>query len=131
MSPRKRVIPYLLIGLGFVLGLAANPVAVWLLAEGGRATGQPAAGGTKSGPKPATAATKKANAEFAKKLPFKDTQDFEDAKKGLIAPLPDKGVLKNDKGVPIWDISQYSFIKLDMKAPDTVNPSLWRQAQLL
>jgi alkyl sulfatase BDS1-like metallo-beta-lactamase superfamily hydrolase len=50
------------------------------------------------GPNPATEATMKHNADVAKTLPFKDTRDFEFAKKGLIAPLPASGVVKNAWG---------------------------------
>jgi alkyl sulfatase BDS1-like metallo-beta-lactamase superfamily hydrolase len=88
-------------------------------------------GSASGGPKPATAATKKANADFARNLPFANRQAFADAQKGFIAPLPDKGVIKNKLGRPVWDLAPFSFIKLDAKSPDTVNPSLWRQAQLL
>ncbi len=84
-----------------------------------------------TGSKPATAATKKANAAFAKGLPFADKQAFADAQKGFIAPLPDNGVIKNKAGAPVWDHGPFGFIKLGAKCPDTVNPSLWRQAQLL
>lgn len=31
---------------------------------------------------------------------------------------------------PVWNPQQYGFIKDDASAPDTVNPSLWRQSQL-
>jgi alkyl sulfatase BDS1-like metallo-beta-lactamase superfamily hydrolase len=31
----------------------------------------------------------------------------------------------------VWDPQQYAFIKEGEKAPDTVNPSLWRQSQLI
>src|SRR5262245_31635150 len=70
-------------------------------------------GGGKNGPKPATEATKKANAAFAKNLPFADKQAFADAQKGFIAPLPDKGVIKNKAGMLVWDLAPFSFIKLD------------------
>lgn len=80
--------------------------------------------------KPATAATKKANAAVKGELPFNDRKDFEDVKRGFIAPLPDNGVIKDDKGNPVWDLSAYAFAK-GKEAPDTVNPSLWRQLQLL
>ena len=59
-------------------------------------------------------------------LPFSDAQDFEDANRGLIAPL-DEPVLAPD-GTVLWDNSTYDF--LEGEAPDTVNPSLWRQSQL-
>ena len=84
-----------------------------------------------AGPKPATEHTKKANAAFARTLPFADKRDFDDARKGLIAPLPGGGVVKNSEGRVVLDPRRYDFIKPDGDAPDTVNPSLWRQAQLL
>lgn len=78
--------------------------------------------------KPATESTKAANAAVLKQLPFSDQTDFENAKKGFIAEIPG-GVIKNDKGRAVWDITQFDFIKGD--APDTVNPSLWRQGDLI
>ena len=81
-------------------------------------------------PKPATEATKAANEAVLKSLPFGDKSDFEDAERGLIA-RPEHLTIKNDKGVVVWDLEQYkSYIGDDKSAPDTVNPSLWRNAQL-
>ncbi|WP_250461000.1 alkyl/aryl-sulfatase [Microbulbifer litoralis] len=82
------------------------------------------------GPNPATDTTKRANAAVEKELPFNNKQDFEDVKRGFIAPLPDGGVIKNDKGQPVWDLGAYGFAQ-GKEAPDSVNPSLWRQLQLL
>lgn len=65
-------------------------------------------------------------AELRERLPFDDTQDFEDANRGLVAPL-DEPVLAED-GTVLWDNSTYDFLEGD--CPDTVNPSLWRQCQL-
>jgi alkyl sulfatase BDS1-like metallo-beta-lactamase superfamily hydrolase len=81
------------------------------------------------GPKSATEATKAANSKLLKELPFSDKTDFENARKGLLAPLP-KEVIKDGKGNPVWDPGKYGFIT-DKPAPDTVNPSLWRQSQLI
>lgn len=81
-------------------------------------------------PKEATAATKQANNALYQKLPFADKTDFTNAHKGFIAPLP-SAVIKGPKGNVIWDPAKYSFIKENEKAPDTVNPSLWRQSQLI
>lgn len=81
-------------------------------------------------PKEATSATQKANNALYSKLPFADTTDFKNAHKGFIAALPST-VIKGDKGNVIWDPSKYSFIKEGTKAPATVNPSLWRQSQLI
>ncbi len=77
-----------------------------------------------AGGKPATAETIKANAEFAKTLNFADVRAFENDKLGLIAEFDDEtgNIIRNS----------FSFIDLSSadKAPDTVNPSLWRQAVL-
>lgn len=103
-----------------LLSLCASVAAVFLLP--GSAIAQE--------PKPATSTTKNANAAVLKQLPFKETQDFKDVKRGFIAPLPDNGVIKNAKGEPVWDLGAYGFAE-GKEAPDTVNPSLWRQLQLL
>ncbi len=80
--------------------------------------------------KPATQYTIEANKQVQESLPFKDKQDFKDAKKGLIAK-PKALTIKGESGTPVWDLEQYKkYISLDKKAPDTVNPSLWRNAQL-
>jgi alkyl sulfatase BDS1-like metallo-beta-lactamase superfamily hydrolase len=78
----------------------------------------------------ATSATRAANDALASSLPFEDRRDFEEAARGLIAPLPDGGVIKNDAGQSVWDLSRFSFIEPSAPAPATVNPSLWRQMQL-
>jgi len=49
-------------------------------------------------PKPATGTTKAANSKLLQELPFGDIQDFEDAKSGFIAPLPNNGVVTNAMG---------------------------------
>ncbi|MGE3292412.1 MAG: alkyl/aryl-sulfatase [Geminicoccaceae bacterium] len=78
----------------------------------------------------ATEATKSANALLLDVLPFSDRSDFEDARRGLIAPLPAE-LIKGEAGNAIWNPQQYGFITEDAAAPDTVNPSLWRQSQLI
>jgi len=80
--------------------------------------------------KDATDPTKAANAELLTELPFDDTSDFDNAKRGLIAPLPSE-VIQSQAGNPIWNPRQYSFITEGAAAPATVNPSLWRQSQLI
>ncbi|MET8039037.1 alkyl sulfatase dimerization domain-containing protein [Streptomyces sp. NPDC005345] len=60
-------------------------------------------------------------------LPFTDVQDFEDARRGLIARRQPNAVAADD-GTVVWDNDSYAF--LEGEAPDTVNPSLWRQSQL-
>ncbi|KAA1045164.1 MBL fold metallo-hydrolase [Pseudocitrobacter sp. 73] len=78
----------------------------------------------------ATEHTKSANEALYNQLPFSDNTDFSNAHKGFIAALP-SNVITGDKGNVVWDPQQYDFIKEGTKAPDTVNPSLWRQAQLI
>ncbi|MBM7587578.1 alkyl sulfatase BDS1-like metallo-beta-lactamase superfamily hydrolase [Bacillus pakistanensis] len=75
----------------------------------------------------ATSFTKKANLAVYDSLNFDNRQDFEDAKRGFIAPL-ESTMIKNDSGDVVWDIDNLEF--LNSTAPDTVNPSLWRNAQL-
>lgn len=74
----------------------------------------------------ATATTVAANATFAAKLNLKDQQEFEDAKRGLIARPT--GQIKNAKGEVIRNFDAFRFLEGD--APPTVNPSLWRHAVL-
>jgi alkyl sulfatase BDS1-like metallo-beta-lactamase superfamily hydrolase len=79
--------------------------------------------------KPATQATIKANQAFLEKLNFDDRQSFEDAQRGFIATIdPMKIPHARASSRAAFDLSQMEF--LSEEAPDTVNPSLWRQAQL-
>src|SRR4051812_39613596 len=79
-------------------------------------------------PKDAEPATRAANEAFAKTLPLADRADFDDAKRGFIATLPD-GVVPGPGGRPAFDTRPYGFLQKD-EVPATINPSLWRQAQL-
>ncbi|MGI9667489.1 MAG: MBL fold metallo-hydrolase, partial [Acidimicrobiia bacterium] len=80
----------------------------------------------------ASATTRKANDALRASLPFHDRSDFENAKRGLIAELPNNGVVKDSAGNVVWDLAAFrSFISEDVPTPETANPSLWRQAQLL
>jgi len=80
--------------------------------------------------KPATAATQAANQRVQQTLPFADKADFEDAQRGFIATVPTL-TIKGDAGGVAWDLEGFkSFIALDKPAPASVNPSLWRNAQL-
>ncbi|MFZ1180459.1 MAG: MBL fold metallo-hydrolase, partial [Herbaspirillum sp.] len=79
-------------------------------------------------PKAPEPATLKANAEMAKTLPFANRQDFEDATHGFIGTVPD-ALVPGTGPRPVWNLKPYDFLKADAPA-DSVNPSLWRQAQL-
>jgi alkyl sulfatase BDS1-like metallo-beta-lactamase superfamily hydrolase len=78
--------------------------------------------------KNAEPATRQANAEVLRSLPFADRADFDDAQRGFIASLPDGLVLGDGQRV-VWSMKPYAF-QQQAVAPATVNPSLWRQAQL-
>lgn len=75
----------------------------------------------------ASAITTTNNAAVLQHLPFSDRTDFESVSKGLIAPF--KGQVKDASGKVIWDVAAYDFLAKD-QSPASVNPSLWRLAQL-
>ena len=75
--------------------------------------------------KPATQHT--ANANRAAVIDF-DRGDYERTTRGLIAQIPD-GRITSPTGLVVWDMERYGFLRSD-EVPDTVHPSLWRQAQL-
>jgi alkyl sulfatase BDS1-like metallo-beta-lactamase superfamily hydrolase len=102
-------------------GLAIAALGVTMLAGGLPAHGQIA-------PKEPEPATLRHNAEFAKTLPFADRQDFDDAMRGFIATVPD-ALVPGTGPRPVWTMKPFEFLKQG-EAAATVNPSLWRQAQL-
>ena len=75
----------------------------------------------------ATRQIAEANAGVRLRLPFADTEDFDDARRGLAGSLSD-AVIRATDGRVVWDVDAYGF--LDAECPETVNPSLWRQGQL-
>ena len=79
-------------------------------------------------PKAPEPATLKANADFVRTLPFANRDDFEDAMRGFIATIPDATIAGSGPR-PVWTMKPYDFLKQN-EAADSVNPSLWRQAQL-
>ena len=95
-----------------------------VIGAGGAELGEPAARND------ATAFTRAANAALLAELPFDDTADFDDAQRGFIVPLPDEVLVTPDGSRIIWDPGLFDFVEMGSSAPDTVNPSLWRQSQL-
>lgn len=75
----------------------------------------------------ASAYTREHNAAMYQQLNFNDKRDIEDAKRGFIATI-NPLLIKNDNGKTVVNLENWSFLKGE--APDTVNPSLWRHAQL-
>ena len=78
-------------------------------------------------PKPATDHTAAKNTAVAQSLPFTDRRSFTNAGRGFIATIEPLTITRPN-GQVTYDLSQFEFLQGD--APDTVNPSLWRQAQL-
>jgi alkyl sulfatase BDS1-like metallo-beta-lactamase superfamily hydrolase len=70
--------------------------------------------------------TLQANEKFAQALNLDDQQDFEDARRGLIARP--EGQIRDAEGNVLVDFDAFKFV--EGKAPPTVNPSLWRHAIL-
>jgi len=85
------------------------------------------AGGARAGD-PASAITAEKQKAFAATLPMADRQDFEFADHGFLGTRADP-LIKRADGQPAWNLAAYDFLKGE--PPATVNPSLWRQAQLL
>ena len=84
--------------------------------------------GQAGGVKPPTEHTKAANRKVLESLPFNDRHDFENATRGFIAGLPD-GVIKDAQGKVLFEAKSFS-VPIDAPAPNSMNPSLWRVAQL-
>ena len=74
-------------------------------------------------------ATRAANAEMSRVLPWSDREDEEFATRGFIGASDQQQIRTADGSRVVWDFAAYNF--LQGEAPATVNPSLWRQAGLL
>ena len=68
-----------------------------------------------------------AESKPATQYTIEDTAEFENATKGLLAS-PDTLDICDENGKVVWSQTAYAF--LDQDAPDTANPSLWRNTQL-
>jgi len=84
---------------------------------------------TPSGRTPASDATRAAHATFREAPPLDDRADFDRVRHGRLGGA-DHLVVHHDHAPDraVWDMDSYAFVAGD--APDTVNPSLWRQARL-
>lgn len=75
----------------------------------------------------ATAITAEKNAEWYEKLDFSDRREFANAERGWLDNAEGKIIYAED-GKFAWNLQSYGDLNRD--APDTVNPSLWRNTQL-
>lgn len=79
-------------------------------------------------PQTASEHTRRCQAAQRLHLPLHDDRAFEDARRGLVAPLPEEGVLRPN-GRPVWNLQAYGFLA-QAQSPDSVHPGLWRHARL-
>jgi alkyl sulfatase BDS1-like metallo-beta-lactamase superfamily hydrolase len=61
-------------------------------------------------------------------LPFADKRDFEEQKKGFIAPMKELKIMA-DAGHVAWDMERFQFLDEDREF-DSIHPSLLRQSRL-
>lgn len=78
--------------------------------------------------KPASGATIAAQRRAAATLPAEDGRDQDFAARGFVTTRTDPLIRAAD-GHVVWNLDAYGFVT--GKAPDTVNPSLWRHMTLL
>ncbi|MBT8142822.1 MAG: MBL fold metallo-hydrolase, partial [Gammaproteobacteria bacterium] len=65
--------------------------------------------------------------KIKQELDFNNKADYAAAERGFIATM-EKTEILNANGMPAYDIGAFDFIQGE--APDSVNPSLWRQGEL-
>lgn len=115
----------------FVQSLPAFAVAAHLSLEGGAAEAAPAApaaGHFHPKGKAPSKFTKEVLRQAKAALPFGDTRDFDEQKRGFIAPMKQLQI-KADAGNVAWDMEQFQFLD-QQEEFDTVHPSLHRIAKL-
>jgi linear primary-alkylsulfatase len=76
--------------------------------------------------RPASEQTAARNQQAATRLP-EENEDFEEARRGLVAPFVPARV-ESESGRTVWELESYDF--LDGEPPPTAHPSLWRQGRL-
>ena len=75
----------------------------------------------------ATAITAEKNAAWYETLDFSDRREFANAERGWLDNAEGR-IIDGDDNRSAWDLQSYGDLNRD--APDTVNPSLWRNTQL-
>lgn len=103
-------------------GFAFSSMLVLALSQAAHAAGAP------EETKGASAATVAAQQRAAAALPADDARDAEFAARGFIATRADKEI-RSPAGRTVFTLGGYDWVS--GKAPDTVNPSLWREMTLL
>ena len=111
----------------FQIGLSKKRVSALVLATMVFVTGCDRSATPTSDKLQASEHTVASHQRMAETLDLAAQQDFDDARRGLIAAASGDVVI-SAAGEKMWDASDYDFLQGD--APATVNPSLWRQAKL-
>ena len=112
-------------GLPMAAHLALAALLVWTcnaLAQGTTAT-PPGASSMDVAAKPASDATRRFLRESTAGLPWDDREDFELVQRGFVGGIPGNKLLKDD-GRLSRDLDIGAMYA--GRAPETVNPSLWR-----
>ena len=78
--------------------------------------------------KPPSAHTQEVIRQAKTTLPFADRKDFEEQKKGFIAPMKELKI-KADAGHVAWDMERFQFLEKEQDF-DSIHPSLVRQSVL-
>lgn len=114
MSATGRWAGLVLAALGMGLGACSRQEAT-----------APSAGGTAV----VAPSVRAANAAVAQAADLSDPASFADAQRGFIAAP--SGQVRDAEGRVVWDYGAFAFVdQAGASAPETVNPSLWRQARL-
>src|SRR6476659_9582925 len=83
---------------------------------------------SKQSPKQASEPVIAQHAATLKALPFSDTRDFDEARRGFLGTI-DNARIESAQGRVVWSLEPYGFLSSE-EAPPTVDPSLWRQSRL-
>lgn len=97
-------------------------------AQGEAVSGEPASGHFDPKGKAPTKFTKAILEAAARDLPFGDERDFEEQKKGFIAPMKEFKIMAS-AGHVAWDMERFRFLDEDREF-DSIHPSLLRQSRL-
>ena len=114
----------------FVQSLPAFAIAARMTLESGAAHAAPAApadGHFHPKGKAPSEFTKEVLRKAKASLPFGDTRDFEEQKKGFIAPMKEMQI-KADAGNVAWDMEKFQFLD-QQEEFDSIHPSLHRIAR--
>jgi alkyl sulfatase BDS1-like metallo-beta-lactamase superfamily hydrolase len=80
--------------------------------------------------KPPSATTVEKIKALRGELPFEDTRDFEESRRGLIATPDYRQIMSEDGKTVVWNIGDYDWLLEEGQDFDSIHPSLQRQAIL-